>query len=138
MRLISLTCALLWAALIYYLSDQPSIDIPPAFPYQDKLLHLAAYFVLGLLSLGAMQPGRTGYRAGQAGLAILLAGLYGLSDELHQRFVPGRHASLADVAADFTGVLLGVGLLFLLMRQYSRRTQQSLSFPRKRDNSVRN
>ena len=121
MRIISLICALLWAALIYYLSDQPSVDIKPMFAHQDKLLHLAAYFVLGFFTMGIMRASRTGYRASQAWLVIMLVGLYGLLDEYHQSFVPGRNASSLDFVADFAGGLLGAGLLFLLVRQLARR-----------------
>lgn len=121
MRLVSLISALLWAAAIYYLSDQPSIDIPSAFRHQDKVLHLAAYFVLGVFSMGMMRMSSSGYRASQAILAILLAGLYGLLDEFHQSFVPGRDASALDFIADLTGALLGAGLIFLLARRYTRR-----------------
>jgi VanZ family protein len=38
-------------------------------------------------------------------LALLLCVLYALSDEGHQIFVPGRTASLYDVALDSTGAL---------------------------------
>ena len=65
LRSASMLIALLWAALIYYLSDQPSIDITPLFPHQDKLLHLGAWFVLGFFAMGAMRATRYGYRHGQ-------------------------------------------------------------------------
>ena len=121
MRILSLTGALLWAALIWYLSDQPSIDITPVFEHQDKFLHIMAYLVLGFFTLGAMRAGTAGYTRSQTALAILLAGLYGLADEYHQSFVPGRDASALDLLADITGVLLGVGLLFFLARRFARR-----------------
>ena len=38
----------------------------------------------------------------------LLATLYGVSDEFHQSFVPGRESSGWDVLADFVGSSLGV------------------------------
>ncbi|MDX1697780.1 MAG: VanZ family protein [Thiohalobacterales bacterium] len=122
LRGLSLLSALLLAGLIYYLSDQPMVAIPQVFDYQDKALHVAAYFVLGFLGLGAMRAGIHGYSIGQAGLAFLITGLYGVLDEYHQSFVPGRHATISDVVADLTGALLGVGVLFLLVRRYARRT----------------
>ena len=36
-----------------------------------------------------------------------LAFLYGLTDEIHQAFVPGRDASALDVMADGTGAMIG-------------------------------
>ena len=122
MRILSLTGALLWAALIWYLSDQPSVDITPLFEHQDKVLHIMAYMVLGIFTLGAMQAGTVGYTRNQAMLAVLLVSLYGLVDEYHQSFVIGRDASALDLLADITGALLGVGLLFLLVRRHARQT----------------
>ena len=123
MRILSLTGALTWAALIWYLSDQPSIDITPVFEHQDKFLHIMAYTVLGFLTLGAMRAGTAGYTRRQAALAALLASLYGLADEYHQSFVAGRDASALDLLADITGALLGVGLLFLLVRRHARQSE---------------
>ena len=117
-----LICALLWAGFIWYLSDQPSIEVPSLFPQQDKLMHICAYFVLGFLAMGAMRPSVYGYTANQLGVVIVLTGLYGLLDEFHQYFVPGRDASLADSLADFAGGVLGAGLLFLLVRRFMRRS----------------
>ena len=88
---------------------------------QDKLMHICAYFVLGFLVMGAMRPSLHGYTANQLGVAIVLTGLYGLLDEFHQYFVPGRDASIADSLADFVGGVLGAGLLFLLVRRFARR-----------------
>lgn len=109
--------ALGWAALIYYLSDQPGIDIPPLFPQQDKLLHLGAYGVLGFLAMGSCRAGSCRHRTTHYWFAVLLVGLYGVLDEFHQRFVPGRHPDVLDVLADLCGALLGAGLMFLLLRR---------------------
>src|SRR5204862_468029 len=44
-------------------------------------------------------------------LALVLAGLYAGSDELHQWFVPGRGARLNDWLIDVSGAAAGQGLL---------------------------
>jgi VanZ family protein len=119
LRATSLLIATLWAALVYYLSDQPSIEITPLFRHQDKLLHLCAYFVLGFFTLGALRADLRGHSPGQFWLVSALCGIYGLLDEYHQSFVPGRDATLADVMADLTGAVLGAGILFLLVRHYA-------------------
>lgn len=46
-------------------------------------------------------------------VAILLATLYGVTDEFHQLFVPGRSADRYDVLADCLGASLGVALGWL-------------------------
>ncbi|NNJ94423.1 MAG: VanZ family protein [Halobacteria archaeon] len=125
MRIISLICALLWAALIYYLSDQPSVDIAPMFSHQDKLLHLAAYFVLGFFIMGALRKSPAGYRLPQIIGVTLLTALYGLLDEYHQSFVPGRNPALGDALADLAGGLLGALFMYLLARRAARRLRPS-------------
>ena len=47
--------------------------------------------------------------------------LYAASDELHQRFVPGRGPSVRDVGLDSLGVAAGILLLWLLQRAATRR-----------------
>jgi VanZ family protein len=119
LRRLFLVLTLAWAMLIYYLSDQPGIDIAPLFPHQDKFMHLAAYAVLGFLAMGSCKAGACRHRAAHYWVVVSLVGLYGALDEIHQYFVPGRHADLLDVLADVCGGLLGAGLMFLLLRRYS-------------------
>ena len=46
--------------------------------------------------------------------------LWGVSDEWHQSFTPGRDSEAADVAADVAGTLLGVAAFELLARASAR------------------
>ncbi len=43
-------------------------------------------------------------------IAIVLATLYGVSDEFHQLFVPGRSADRYDVLADCIGATMGAAI----------------------------
>ena len=43
-------------------------------------------------------------------VTIFIGILFGISDELHQSFVPGRHYSLMDVIFDSLGVLFGTSI----------------------------
>ena len=91
-----------YAGFIYYLSDQPQLPMPPG---GDKTAHVGAYTILGFLLAHALAPGRpAAYRTVAAAVG---ASLYGISDEWHQSFVPGRDASLADILADMVGAILG-------------------------------
>ena len=90
--------ALAWGALIYALSSRPTTFVPLASG-TDKLAHFAAYAVLGYLLVRAHAAARWPlWAAAAVGLA------YALSDELHQSFVPGRSAEVADWVADALGV----------------------------------
>ena len=75
------------------------LDLSPPW---DKLYHAGNFGVLAaLLHLAT----------GRAWLAVLLASIYGVSDEVHQAFVPGRSADAADWLADTAGALVAVLLL---------------------------
>jgi VanZ family protein len=105
----------LWAAVLFLLSSAPDLPGPSWVPYGDKVAHLGLYGILGgSLAWGRESSGRGVPHA----LLIVLGVLYGLSDEWHQSFVPGRTPSLGDLAADGVGVLVGYagGFSFLTRR----------------------
>jgi VanZ family protein len=91
----------LWAGLIFGFSSVP--DLGTGLGTWDlvlrKIAHVCEYGVLGLLLARAIDREPVALAAGIA---------YAGADELHQSFVPGRHAAFRDVAIDSAGVLLGV------------------------------
>jgi len=98
---------LLYCLFIYWLSSHSSIPAPMWFPYQDKLYHAGAYFILGALIWTSLRCWI------QTPIiltlfTVFLGGLYGISDEWHQSFVPGREVSAEDWLADFIGVSMAV------------------------------
>lgn len=95
---------------IFFLSHQPgdSLSLPDIVNI-DKLLHALVYAALGLAFLFALPPDwrrRRPLAAGCATVCFCLA--YGVSDEFHQSFVPGRSVSGADVTADTVGGVLAL------------------------------
>lgn len=109
---------LIWMLLIFLFSHQPSLPSAPA-AWLDllvkKSLHALAYAILGLLWLRALRETALRHPAAWA-FAIGVA--YALSDEWHQRFVPGRSGRLLDVAIDVLG--LALGLLWAVWRDGRR------------------
>ena len=95
-------------ALLFLLSSIPGSS-PLLWRSFNLTAHALAYGVLGALVLHALAGGRLrGITVRHAAGAVIVAGLYGVSDELHQRFVPGRTAELLDLSADVGGALCGV------------------------------
>lgn len=79
---------------------------------QDKLLHLTAYFIFGILTQIAVVANKPAMSEFRTCLIVGFVGiLYALSDELHQHFVPGRMCDFWDFAADTIGILLSLLLL---------------------------
>ena len=102
---------LAYAGLIFYLSAQshPDDDLPSFFgSINDKVLHAMEYAGLGGLCYRACRWGANGPVAARAlFLAILIASSYGVTDEIHQLYVPFRDSSWRDWLADLTGSALG-------------------------------
>jgi len=120
LRYLFLILALAWAAVIFYLSSQPGTDKPMLFPLQDKLLHAIVFGILGFLGMGALEAAAHGYHRWQVWLIAGLVTLYGILDEFHQRFVPGRTADVFDVMADVAGGLLGIWVMYSLVKIFCR------------------
>jgi VanZ family protein len=102
-----------YCLLIFALS---SISAVPALPAHvtDKMAHVALYSGLGFLAARALAGGLGRPLPPFVVLAVLVfAGLYGLSDEVHQLFVPNRQFDLRDLAADVIGGGLGAGAFWL-------------------------
>jgi VanZ family protein len=69
--------------------------------------HLFIYGLLGVAYLRAL-IGRRAADWRDLALAIMLAALYGASDEFHQTFVAGRGATVVDVLIDTIGAVAGL------------------------------
>ncbi|HEU4685057.1 MAG TPA: VanZ family protein [Nitrospira sp.] len=102
----------LYAGVIFYFSAQshPEEHLPEFFIKQisDKLLHVMEFALLAGLCYRAFRWAGGSFAARRAVvLAIVTASGYGLTDELHQWFVPLRESSWMDWIADTIGALVG-------------------------------
>lgn len=82
--------------------------LPLVWDFQDKLLHFGEYMVLAFLLGRAVSAGDPAPPPGRLVAALAAAWLFGLADEVHQHFVPGRTASGLDAAADAVGSMAGM------------------------------
>ena len=53
-------------------------------------------------------------------ISLLVGILYAISDEIHQKFVPGRSCQITDVMIDSLGVTLGIFLLLMLLEIHKK------------------
>jgi VanZ family protein len=99
---------LLYCLLIFIQSSYPATQSLSSIPHMDKLAHAGAYALLGFLMFRVFQTTRIRKSAVLlVTLSALVSSLYGVSDEIHQYFVPSRTADIVDVAADSMGSLVG-------------------------------
>ena len=97
-----------YMAAIFYMSSLPEPPVPAG---GDKPWHFLAYLGLGVVTVRAVAgglPASIDVRVAAFAAAIAIG--YGATDELHQAFVPGRSAQVADLVADAIGVIVGAGL----------------------------
>ena len=99
-------------AVLFYVQSLSSIPKPPA-GLTDKHEHFFFYGILAALALRALANGQwRGIRLPTVLGAILISSAYGVSDEFHQRFVPGRKYEVLDMVADAIGSAAAAGLLW--------------------------
>lgn len=97
--------------LIFVLSSISGLGPIPG-GVDDGVAHALQYAVLAALLLRGLAGARwRGVKVRAAALAVLLATLYGVTDEAHQWFVPGRTAEVTDLVADALGAAVAAGVI---------------------------
>lgn len=91
------------AATIFIASGRGDVTGPDIIGI-DKAAHF------GLFGLLAMLVVRNGFPPRRAWLAVVLVALFGLTDEWHQSFTPGRYVEIADWVADTLGAIVAVAV----------------------------
>ena len=99
-------------AVIFFVSGLSSPPTPSAVP--DVGLHAGAYAVLGASFLRGLAGARWNeVTPRNVFWAIVLAVGYGVTDEWHQSFVPGRTPEFRDLVADAVGSVFGTSVVWL-------------------------
>jgi VanZ family protein len=118
-----------WTALGTYcgaIFAASAMPRPPGAQFisgRDKLVHAAAFLVMAALAITAARTTFRRWSAARcAGFGWLLASGYGVLDELHQMFTPGRTPDVRDALADAGGAAVAalVGYLWLRSREEPR------------------
>lgn len=107
-----------YAAVIFFFSSRTPKGLPKIeIPHIDKVVHASEYAGLGFLLCRALRR-REAPTTVDVAVAIVLGTAYGVSDEYHQTFVPGRSGNdLGDLAADAIGSSLGALLYARLIKR---------------------
>jgi hypothetical protein len=113
-----------YMAMLFGFSSLSTLPTPPGrLSYYE--VHVGAYAILGLLTSRALAKGRLRNVTWKVICgAIVISSLYGVSDEYHQRFVPGREFDLLDMFADTVGSFVGafaVGAWSIIKRRSEAR-----------------
>ena len=106
---------IIWAMLILTVSSIPHLKTPDlGLKIDDKIAHFCEYFIFGLLIANMF------WRVNKPFPYImittsLIGTIYGILDELHQLFIPGRTTDVFDMTADALGVITA-SLFYVLWR----------------------
>ncbi len=128
--LIHLPLIIYWLVLFVLTSLPASVAIITAF--SDKISHFGAYGLLSvLLYLTMYFQDKFKLLKKYPGLfTILIASFYGMLDEIHQIYVPGRFAEVLDWLADFTGSVVAVLITRYLLEYFKK-----IEFEKSKSNS---
>ena len=104
-----------YSGIIFIASSIPSVQAPLSEFGFDKVIHILEYTPFGFLVARAVSATATAISPRRLVVwVVLLSFAYAASDEIHQFFVPGRNAGMADLIASTVGGTVG-GYLFLFL-----------------------
>jgi|ETNmetMinimDraft_2_1059921.scaffolds.fasta_scaffold11794_3 hypothetical protein len=109
-----------WLLLIFYFFSQPVVPvsnyIASVFSIKSYLQHVLIYTILALLIYRALSYTKNPSKF----LVVFSTTLYGLLDEIHQFYVPGRTFDWFDVGMDLLGAILALILLYIFKKRADR------------------
>jgi VanZ family protein len=101
---IAWVAAILWMLAIFIMSSIPLYRLPRGPEYIPAIIHFTEFFILASLLIWALSGG-FGRRLHFISVftAFAVSVFYGVVDEFHQIFVPGRVPDAWDILLDATG-----------------------------------
>lgn len=118
----------LYWLLILILTSIPGSHIPKLFGISDKIKHIGAYLGLSFLLTFALflQKKYKNISKHSYIFALLVTSIYGLFDEVHQIFIPGRSFDWWDLVADVVGSSIGILIAKIIINNSSSDVMNSV------------
>ena len=98
---VSWLIVILIAIGIFYVSSQTFPPSQTGSQLKPIIYHITAFFLFSSFLMFALVKGENNFLII---LAVAIAIFYGITDEIHQSFILGRHASLTDILVDNVGI----------------------------------
>jgi VanZ family protein len=97
------------------------VPVVSGIPYFDSLVHFALYAVEAWLLYRCVRwPGEPRFSLVRAIAIVGAMAVWGVADETHQNWIPGRSMEGGDVAADVAGAAAGAVAASWLSRREER------------------
>ena len=110
---------ILYWIMLFTATSLPAANLP-SVAVGDKIKHFGAFFGLSvLLNLTLLYQSKVLlFKKYFLVAALIISSFYGLLDEIHQSFVPGRNSEFLDWVADSLGAAAGVFFVFYLLKKF--------------------
>src|SRR3989344_1700639 len=121
---------IIWCIIIFILSSIPNARIHEKNILDfilRKSAHITEYFVLFVLAYFTFRDSRFRGNKNISLAATAFAIIYAISDEFHQKFVPGRSMAFIDLLFDTFGVMLGNIYLWKFFQRAPSKIKKLLS-----------
>jgi len=108
----------LYWIILFVATTLPAQQLPKT-GVSDKIEHFLGYFLLTFLLSNTLffQNKNKTFKKSPILVALLIVAFYGMVDEVHQYFIPGRFCDFYDWTADVTGALVA-GITYFLVKKY--------------------
>ena len=115
----------IWLIIIFAFSNNPTVRASEIH-WRDfsvkKSAHVIIYAILSTLIYRALKSNnvemkKTGY------ISVFLASFYGITDEFHQSFTPGRDPTFRDIIFDTIGATLAIYFIWKLLPKMSEKVK---------------
>lgn len=119
------TPLVLYWVILFAATTLPAKELPKT-GVSDKIEHFLGYFILTFLFSNALffQNKNKMFKKFPITVALLIVAFYGMIDEVHQYFIPGRFCDFYDWTADVIGALVA-GIVYFFVRMYFQYQQTS-------------
>ena len=122
-RILPWLIVILIATLIFYTSSLPApVKIKMQPSYVTVVYHIIVFFILSFFLLIAF---RVQKNIAFLFVAIIVAVFYGIMDEFHQFFVPGRACAFSDLMLDMVGIFFSTLLYIIFINNSKARTNKA-------------
>ena len=95
-------------------NDEKEIVLKKIEHIVRKLAHFSIYTVIGFLLMSLMSTYKIKQK-NRIAISAIIGLLYAILDEIHQAFVPGRGPLVGDVFIDFSGVVMGIFIAYIII-----------------------
>ena len=121
-----------WMCLIFYLSSLSGYEVSQPFPLKPIPLigHIVLFSGLAALLLLAIRGWKFEINLRWVITVAVFSSLFGISDEYHQSFVTGRHASIVDVLIDSISSIVTATSILIVSRFTSSRGYKKVTVSR--------